>query len=191
MLLSKASPWKYSQGLYFHCFLQPRACMLLIISQTHVVLPSEQQVHLLSFYVEQSSARKKPEVCVFTPLSSRISFGFGVHQIFGSITITLLSSYLSHSAIQNAKCFLFERLWILVPRSPTAYRNNASTCTEQFVFYLQVHLRLCTGRLNLSQFISSSVDLLRKGLQIDFGTRFEGGGGGTACTPRIRGLFPF
>lgn len=86
-----------------------------------------------------------------------------------SITIMLLSPYVCPRAIQTwtrrmwtASNFLFERLWILVLRSPTAHRNHANTRAKQFVFYLQVHLRLCTGHPNQSLFISSSANLLRK-----------------------------
>lgn len=56
--------------------------------------------------------------------------------------------------------FPSERLRALVRRSPAVQGNNVTTCAEQFVSYLQVHLRLCSGLLNHRLFISSSADLL-------------------------------
>lgn len=78
--------------------------------------------------------------------------------------------------------FLLERLWILVCRSPNAHGNNVTTCAEQFVFYLQVHLRLCSSHLNHSLFISSSADLWGNASKLTLSHVFFillGGGGGS------------
>lgn len=126
-------------------------------------------------------SKKARGLCIHSPVLEDLIW-FCVHQTFGSITIILLSPYLCPRAIQTwtrrmwtASNFLFERLWILVLRTPTAHRNNANTRAEQFVFYLQVHLRLCTGHLNHSLFISSSADLLRNACKLTLSPVLGGG----------------
>lgn len=139
-------------------------------------------------HVEQSSALKKynnPELCVL----------FDFVLIFFSITIILPYLCLREihtwtKSMRATSNFLFERLWILVLRSPTAHRNNANAAAEQFVFYLQVHLRLCTGHPNRSLFISSSADLLRNASKLTLSPVLRSEGT-AACAPRLRSLFPF
>ena len=136
--------------------------------------------------LKSKKKKKKPEVCL---QPSRMSSVFLAHNIFVSLTITSLSVYLNHRAILTlsrrmwtASNSLFERLWILVLRSPTAHRNNVNTLAEQFVFYLQVHLRLCTGQLHHSLLISVLIDLLWVASKLTLSPSF---GGGVICTPLL------
>lgn len=102
------------------------------------------------------------------------------------LIITSLALYLNHRGIltrgkgcERPPIFFFERLGMLVLVFPAAHRNNVNTLAEQFVFYLQVHLRLHTGHLPHSLLISFSTDLLWNASKLTLSPVFSGG---VACT---------
>lgn len=127
-MLSNAFPLKYPQGSYFFCFLQITCvCLQLISFQTHVVLLSCMWI----------SAQHSSEDWASTLPSSSISFEFFffcVSQIFclsnNYIAVTIFASQsnlnVNPRRMWTASKFLFESMWILVLRSPTARRNNAN-----------------------------------------------------------------
>lgn len=124
--------------------------------------------HVSHFSQTKAKQTKKESAFCLQPQGSHLFF---------SPDMCFTNNYWRMATASN---FSFWKAVSLVLGLPTAHKNDVNTGTEQFGFYLQVHLRLCASHLNHCQFISLSTDLLWNASKL---TPVFGRGGKVSCTP--------